>query len=70
MSKLSFEEKEKTLPTYLKQDIEALVKGREENSRVLDCLWGEVYGSINSAYYDRRITEEMASYLREKYLHI
>lgn len=69
MSKLSFEEKEKTLPAYLKQDIEALVKGREENSGVLDCLWGEVYGSINSAYHDRIITEEMANYLRKKYLY-
>lgn len=59
---------ELTLPKYLKSDIEALEDGIEKKSSVLDCLWGEVYGSINSAFYDNEISEEEAAYLRKKYL--
>lgn len=59
---------ELTLPRYLKKDIEAFVEGIRSNSTLLDCLWGEVYGSINSAFYDNEISEEQAVYLRKKYL--
>lgn len=59
---------EKYLPTYLKNDIDALVEGLQTKSTLLDCLWCEVYGSINSAFYDYAITAEEAAYLREKYL--
>jgi len=58
------------LPTYLQKDIDALKKGVAENSSLLDCLLDEVYGSINSAYWDQTITEEQATYLRKKYLDI
>ena len=58
------------LPRFLRDDIEAYVKGEKENSSVLDCLWGEVYGSINTAMYGKEITEEQAKYLRRKYLGI
>lgn len=59
---------ELTLPKYLKSDIEALVEGTAKKSTVLDCLWGEVYVSINAAFYDNEILEEEAAYLRKKYL--
>lgn len=59
---------EKTLPKYLKDDIEALVKGYKENPMILDCLYNEVQGSINLAYYSNEITVEQADYLRKKYL--
>lgn len=59
---------EVNLPKFLENDLNAYKKGIEENSTLLDCLWGEVYGSINSAYYDGSISEEQAAYLREKYL--
>nr|WP_314507763.1 hypothetical protein [uncultured Lachnoanaerobaculum sp.] len=65
---VNYKDMEKTLPRYLRNDIEAWVEGVKSNSSVLDCLWGELYGSINSAYYDREITEEMAKYLRKEYL--
>ena len=72
--KISDDEKmnlfELTLPKYLKKDIEALVEGIRVNSTLLDCLWGEVYGSINSAFYDNEISEEQADYLRKKYLEL
>jgi hypothetical protein len=58
----------RSVPPYLKNDIDAWVKGKEENSTLLDCLWGELYGSINSAMWDNRITREEADYLFEKYL--
>ena len=36
---------------------------------ILDCLWGELYGSINMAEIsDGCITPEHADYLRKKYL--
>lgn len=62
---LSFE---KYLPTYLKNDIEALIKGYKENSTVIDCLYCEVQASINIAYYDDMVTKEQAHLLRMKYL--
>ena len=37
------------LPSYLQHDLDAYKKGLEEKSSLLDCLWGELYGSINMA---------------------
>lgn len=64
------EMEERALPKYLRNDIDAWVEGVKTGSTVLDCLWGELYGSINSAYYDNEITKEQADYLRQKYLGI
>lgn len=44
------------------------VQGEKEHSRLLDCLWGELYGSINADFWAGCITEEQADYLRKKYL--
>ena len=59
------------VPEYLQKDIDALIEGSQQDPPVLhlDCLWGEVYGSINSALYSGEITEQQAEYLRNKYLH-
>lgn len=58
----------KTLPLYLQNDINNLVKElKKEKSTILDCLFEELYGSINSAYYDNEINKEEADYLRDKY---
>ena len=60
---------ERNLPPYLARDLEAWKKGVEERSRLLDCLWGELYGSINIAEIDdNAITHDQAQYLRDKYL--
>ena len=57
------------LPEYLQNDLDAYKKGLEEKSSLLDCLWGELYGSINCAEInDRSITSEHAQYLRDKFL--
>ena len=57
------------LPAYLQHDLDAYKKGLAENSTLLDCLWGELYGSINGAEIDDgAITHEHAQYLRDKYL--
>lgn len=57
------------LPEYLKHDLEIYLKGKEEGSQLLDCLWGELYSSINIAEInDRAITHDQAQYLRNKYL--
>ena len=60
---------EKTLPQYLQHDIEALQKGiNDKNCTYLDCLYDELYGSINAAQWDNEITIAEAEYLRNKYL--
>ena len=57
------------LPDYLQHDLDAYKKGLKEGSTLLDCLWGELYGSINMAEIsDGLITSEHADYLRKKYL--
>ena len=61
---------ELTLPPYLINDIEALKEGEKTNSSVLDCLYDELYGSINAAYHGHVISKEQATYLRAKYLGI
>lgn len=62
---------ERTLPRYLKNDIDSLKKAIEEKNELLvPDLWCELYGSINSAMWDKVISEEVADYLRDKYLGI
>ena len=57
------------LPAYLQHDLDAYKEGLEKRSPLLDCLWGELYGSINIAEInDGTITPEHADYLRQKYL--
>ena len=58
----------KTLPVYLQKDINNLIEElKKPSSTIIDCLVDEVYGSINSAYYDNEITKKTADYLRQKY---
>lgn len=55
------------LPAYLQHD--AYKEGLRSGSTLIDCLWCELYGSINSAEIDdKAITLEYTQYLRDKYL--
>lgn len=57
------------LPSYLQHDLDAFKEGLKTNSSLLDCLWSELYGSINIAEINERvITPEHADYLRHKFL--
>ena len=57
------------LPDFLQHDLDAYKEGLRNHSSLLDCLWGELYGSINIAEInDGSITPEHANYLRKKYL--
>ena len=57
------------LPEYLQHDLDAYKEALRNNYRLLDCFWGELYGSINMAEIsDGIITPEHADYLRKKYL--
>ena len=57
------------LPEYLQHDLDAYKDGLKNGSTIMDCLWGELYGSINAAEIDDgAITPEHADYLRKKYL--
>lgn len=60
---------EYNLPAYLQYDLDAYKEGLKKGSSLMDCLWGELYGSINAAEIsDGIITSEHADYLRQKYL--
>ena len=57
------------LPAYLQHDLDAYKEGLKSGSPLMDCLWGELYGSINAAEItDGAITHEHAQYLRQWYL--
>lgn len=57
------------LPAYLQHDLDAYKEGLKRGSSLMDCLWCELYGSINAAEItDGAITHEHAEYLRQRYL--
>lgn len=57
------------LPGYLQHDLDTYKEGLKSHSSLLDCYWGELYGSINIAEInDKSITPEHANYLRQKFL--
>lgn len=57
------------LPGYLQHDLDAYKEGLAHSSSLMDCLWGELYSSINMAEIsDGVITPEHADYLRQKFL--
>lgn len=57
------------LPEYLQHDLDAYKDGLKNHSSLMDCLWGELYGSINMAEISEGIiTAEHADYLRKKFL--
>ena len=56
------------LPEYLQHDLDEYKQALQNGSDILDCLWGELYGSINIAEInDGFITSEHADYLRRKF---
>lgn len=60
---------ELNLPTYLQHDLDMYKKGLKDKVSYLDCLWCELYDSINCAEVDDEIHIEQAQYLRDKYLY-
>ncbi len=57
------------LPSYLQNDLDVYKNALKNKSPLIDCYWGELYGSINMAEInDGAITSEHADYLRKKYL--
>lgn len=59
---------EANLSMHLTKAIEDYKEGEKNKVSYLDCLWGELYGSINADRWSGCITEEQADYLRAKYL--
>lgn len=57
------------LPDYLQKDLDAYKEALKNGSTFLDCLWGELYGSINAVEISNGvITPAHADYLRQKFL--
>ena len=59
---------ESGLPGFLRQSIDSLLQGKLDQVSYLDCLYDDLYGSINAAQWGGEITREQADYLRKKYL--
>ena len=59
---------ETNLSAHLTKAIADYVQGEKDHVTYMDCLWGELYGSINADLWANQITEEQANYLRTKYL--
>ena len=64
----SHPEWETNLPAAIQKDIDAYLEGIRTQVTYLDCLWDELYGSINANQWGWEITKEQADYLRAKYL--
>jgi len=60
---------ETNLSAHLQKSIDDYVQGEKNKVTYMDCLWGELYGSINADLWAGVITEEQAVYLRTKYLY-
>lgn len=60
---------ETNLSETLDEALRAYIQGEKEDVFHLDCLWNELYGSINADLWAGYITEEQANYLRKKYLY-
>lgn len=57
------------LPQYLQDDLDNFKRALKKQSGLIDCYWGELYGSINIAEINEGlISHEHAEYLRKKYL--
>lgn len=56
------------LPASLDKALREYIQGEKDKVSYMDCLWGELYGAINSNQWSNAITQEQADYLREKYL--
>ena len=59
---------ERDLPRSLQKALDEYVQGEKDQVSYMDCLWGELYGSISSNQWCGAITQEQADYLRAKYL--
>lgn len=64
----SHPEWETDLPTDLQKAIQDYLDGIRNQVTYLDCLWDELYGSINASQWGWEISKEQADYLRTKYL--
>lgn len=60
---------ERTLPVDLQQDIKNWLEHKKD-PLYWDVFWDELYGTINMYQHAYEISEEMANYLRDKYLGI
>ncbi|MDD3252804.1 MAG: helix-turn-helix transcriptional regulator [Lachnospiraceae bacterium] len=60
---------EANLTGQLQKAIDDYVQGEKDQVSYMDCLWGELYGSINADFWAGVISEEQANYLRTKYLY-
>lgn len=60
---------ETDLPASIQKAITDYLQGEKEGVLHLDCLGDELYGAINSNLWSGCITNEQATYLRQKYLY-
>lgn len=59
---------ERKWPEALQRDLDAYIEGEKSQASYLDCLWCELYGSINACQWGGLISQAEADALRQKYL--
>ena len=59
---------EENLSPHLQKAIKEYVEGEKQKVLHLDCLWCELYGSINADFWNGVLSEQQAKELRQKYL--
>lgn len=59
---------EKGLPKYLQDDLVAYKAEDQTNTLKMEPLWYNLYSTINEALNEDDISDEVARYLRNKYL--
>ena len=59
---------ERQWPEALQHDIDAYIEGEKNQVCYLDCLWCELYGSINACQWGGLISQAEADALRREYL--
>ena len=52
---------EKDLPASLQKALDEYIQGEKNHVSYMDCLWGELYGAINSNQWSNVITMEQAA---------
>ena len=59
---------ETNISSHLQKAINDYTEGEKNKVSYMDCLFGELYGSINADLWSGAISNEQANYLRTKYL--
>lgn len=59
---------EEKIPKFLQDDIDAYIAGYNSDDSCLDCLWCELYASLNAVEREKLLSPELITQMRKYYL--